>query len=132
MSSCVDNTYRVAATWNASAFEDVIGGGIRRNLEFVETAPGTRLTPLKAVEKVTVEADVEFTGVATPRTTSTIANLVYTLTKMGNSGGTKTVTCSNFRAAGYDMNFSAKPHTQRETLAHDPQGTEDLAPVSVA
>lgn len=132
MATCVDNTYKTAATWNSSAFTDVIGGGIRRNLEYTETAPGTRVTALHAVNRVTTEADVEYVDLATPRTTATIANLVFTLTKMGISGGTKTVTCSNFRAKDYDMNFSQQPHTQRETFRHDPQGTEDLAPVSVA
>ena len=133
MASAVDNTYRVASsTWNAVAFEDTVGGSVRRSVEHTETAPGTRQVPLLALRKVRVFATVIFTGLATPRTLNTIANISFVLTKMGIVGGSKTLTVNNVRAADDDIDMGSEPHRQSSVFAHDPQGTEDLVPTSVA
>jgi len=132
MSSCIDNTYKpVSASWG-SAFEDVIGFAFRRTVEFTETMPADRMTPLLAVNKVSHEADVKFTGLATPRAVTARNDLVVVVKKMGIAGGTKTITMANSRVSGLNMDGNTQPHSQEESFRNDPQATEDLAPISVA
>lgn len=132
MASATDSTYKVTATWNSVSHNDCVGGSVQRTLEFLEVLGGTRVTPARAVNKLTVEVDIEFQDVKTPNTTATRASAVFTLTKVDITPGTKSVTVTNCRAGNDRMDFNAQPHRQTSSFAVDAQGTEDLAPISVA
>ena len=132
MASCIDNTYRVTATWNAVARNDCVGGSVQRTCEFIEVTPGTRITPCRALNKLGVEVDIDYQDLMTPATTATRASVVFTLTKLDITPGTKTITIVNCRAGNDRIDMSSQPHRQTSTFVHDPQGTEDLAPITVA
>lgn len=135
MASCVDSTYRVTATFSGYIMNDCVGGSFDRNNEWLEVIAGTRITPALAHNKQTVMADVEFQDLTTGDfpLPSERQSVVFTMTRVDIGNATpKTVTIVNMRPGNFKGDFNSQPHRFTASFRHDPQGTEDLTPITVA
>lgn len=134
MASCINSTYRLTATFTGYIMNDVVGGSFQRTNEWMEVIAGTRITPALAHNKQTFGAEVEFGDLTVadfPAATER-QSLVFTLTKVDLTPGTKTITIVNMRPGDFRGDMNSQPHRFTASFRHDPQATEDLAPLTVA
>ncbi len=128
--SAVHNTFRVStATHGGVTFADTIGGGIDEQMGWVDSMPGTRISPATAPDSFSYSAQVDCSQRFTPVVRGTKATLTFTLLEM-DSATTGTVAAAGALAGEYHADFNSKPHKHSQHFKYDAGGSENIAPIS--
>jgi len=111
-----------------TSLPDPTGFSVDAATGWVESRPGTRISPATALDSFSVSAIGRCSQCFNPPTPGTSGNFVAVLFKIGS--GTGTLTVANMLAGEFKANGMQKPHEFEMGCRYNAGDSEDLDPIS--
>ncbi len=124
------NTFRVISAVHSISFQDPIGGSFDEQIGWVESRPGTNISPATCIDSYNLEAEVRTSRAFNPIARNTSHSLVFQLLQLDNSG-VSTVTITGMLAGEAKGDMNSKPQGFSQKFKYNNAGVEDYAPISV-